>query len=219
MPRGRARRCRPTTERQAAALEARLHEARLQNLRSQLDPHFLFNALHAISALMGRDIVQARRMIARLSDLLRLSLSRRDAQRIPLDQELEMLALYLDVQRLRFGDRLQVELDVEPAARRARIPALTLQPLVENAVHHGVERRADAGRLQVRIRARDGLRIEVIDDGPGFAPGAVDGIGLGNLRARLEGLYGRRAALSWANADPGARVVVDLPLEEAGCDR
>src|SRR5262245_13158460 len=140
----------------ASQLEARLAEARLAALRTQLQPHFLFNTLHAISTLVHEDPEAADRMISRLSDLLRLTLERSDTPEIPLREELQYVDRYLEIQRIRFPDRLTVVIDVEPAALEAAVPTLILQPLVENAVRHGIAPRSAAGRIEIRGAHADG---------------------------------------------------------------
>ncbi|HEX2140367.1 MAG TPA: histidine kinase [Woeseiaceae bacterium] len=202
---------------QAAAqsqLQLMLQESRLENLRAQLDPHFLFNALNAISSLVVREPSRARHMIARLSGLLRMSLSQEGRGLVPLSQELELLGVYLEIQQLRFGDRLRVSLEIDDRAESAVLPRLLLQPLVENAVHHGIEQRAAAGRIDIHVGEESGhLRIAVLDDGPGFAPEATERVGLGNARARLALHFGDAASLTRENRpEGGACVQVVLPL-------
>src|SRR5919198_963693 len=175
----------------ASQLEARLAQAQLQVLRMQLQPHFLFNTLHSISALMHRDVKRADSMIAALSDLLRMSLRSVGVQEVELREEVEFLQRYLEIMTLRFGDRLTVTLDIDPAALDARVPTLVLQPLVENALRHGFSESVRAGRVRV-IVAREGsmLRCEVVDNGRGIAPsGLREGVGISNTRARLHHLY------------------------------
>ncbi len=177
----------------ASRLEARLAEARLDALKMQLQPHFLFNTLHAISALMHRDVAAADRMIARLSELLRLSLDTNGAQEVALSRELELLESYLEIERIRFQDRLTVDVDVAPEALGANVPNLLLQPLVENSIRHGIAKRRGPGRVEISAsRSGDTLELAVRDDGVGLATagGNGNGIGLGNTRLRLEQLYG-----------------------------
>src|SRR5690242_9119565 len=137
-------------ELRAAELEKRLAQAKLQALQMQLNPHFLFNTLHAISSLMHKDVEIADRMITRLSDLLRYALESTDAQEVPLRQELDFLRRYLEIEQTRFGDRLQVRMDIAPDTLEARVPNLVLQPLVENAIRHGIEPRARPGLIELR---------------------------------------------------------------------
>lgn len=198
----------------ASRLEALLHQAQLERLRSQLHPHFLFNALHAISALMGRDVRTARRMMAQLSELLRLSLEGDDEHLVPLGRELELLAIYVALQEARFGDRLRVEVDAPPAAREIPVPRLVLQPLVENSVHHALELRRSPCRVEVTARlVDDRLALRVCDDGPGFHGEVREGIGLGNTRQRLAALYGDAASFAVTNGESGgAEVTIELPL-------
>ena len=199
-------------------LEAALTLARLNALRMQLEPHFLFNALNSISSLVRRDPDGAERMLARLGDFLRLTLDESMPQKVELRQELEFLERYLDIERVRFRDRLRVNLEVPPALLDARVPYLLLQPLVENAIRHGVAERSGPGHVVVRATRQEArLRLEVEDDGAGFAsdveaPGF--GVGLSNIRARLEQLYGANGHLTiGARPEHGVRVTIDLPWE------
>jgi two-component system LytT family sensor kinase len=175
-------------------LERLFTEARLNALRMQLDPHFLFNALNTISSQVDRDPRMARTMIERLGDLLRRSLELRDKEEIALAEELAFLEHYLAIQRIRFGSRLKVDIDVDPAVRYAPVPCLILQPLVENAIRHGVSPRASGGRVVVSARGVDDrLQIRVVDDGVGLPEGwsleSSSGIGLSLTRERIRGLY------------------------------
>ena len=201
----------------AARLEASLVEARLSVLRGQLQPHFLFNTLNAIAVLTGEEPAKAHRMLLRLGDLLRISIDDDGRHEVPLSGELATLACYLDIQQVRFEERLKVTLDIQEAARDAAVPVLLLQPLVENAVRHGVDPNLAGG--EIIIRARDDaeqLVIEVRDNGRGLRPdaeGTAVGIGLANTRARLAQLYGDRARLSLESTpEGGVRVMVTLPL-------
>ena len=199
-----------------AQLEASLSEARLQALRSQLDPHFLFNTLNAVSALAAqgkRDEVVD--VVNRLSDLLRLALDEHRSQEISLERELQFLNLYLDIQRIRFGDRLAVQSDIAPETRHALVPTMLLQPLVENAVVHGIAGRAGPGRIGIRASRENGRLLLAVDDsGPGFPAGSPPtGIGLSNTRARLEQLYGRDHTFDVGPApDGGALVSIGIPF-------
>jgi len=177
-----------------AQLQARLAEARLQALQRQLHPHFLFNTLHAISALMHRDIDAADNMLARLSDLLRLTLERVTAQTVTLKDELDFINKYLDIERTRFGDRLQVSFVVEPDTLGASVPNFLLQPLVENALKHGIGPKIGGGRVEVRAHHNgEWLQLVVQDDGRGVPQDKIDafntGVGLSNTLSRLEHLY------------------------------
>ncbi len=205
-------------ELRVSRMETQLAQAQLQALRMQLQPHFLFNTLNAISALMHRDLDAAERMIARLSDFLRLTLEAGGAHEVPLRQELEFLRRYLEIEQTRFADRLDVQMDVEPAAMEARVPNLILQPLVENAIRHGIARSASAGRIEIAAHRRNGaLLLEVADDGPGLPRGtdrpAREGVGLSNTRARLAQLYGGTSELLLANRrEGGLRVSLTIPF-------
>jgi two-component system, LytTR family, sensor kinase len=197
-------------------LEASLAEARLAMLRMQLQPHFLFNTLNSIAALMRRDVDAADRMIARLAELLRHSLDTTGRREVTLREELETLARYLEIEQTRFADRLTVQYEVEPETLDALVPGLILQPIVENAVRHGVAQRPSAGLVALAARRDDGqLVIAVSDDGPGLAAShgaATPGIGLANTRARLEQLYGLQHGLDiYDRPDGGTDVVLRLP--------
>ncbi|HUM10288.1 MAG TPA: histidine kinase [Myxococcaceae bacterium] len=201
-------------ELRTAQLEASLQEAKLEALRSQLNPHFLFNALNSVSALMHRDVDAADAMLARIGELLRLTLASDGSQEIRLGEELELLDRYLDVERIRFAERLAVVMDVAPATLEARLPAFSLQPLVENAIHHGVASRDQGGRVTIVARRIDGrLQLRVADDGPG--PGVLpprEGVGLRNTRARLHQLYGESQELQLRQPPGGGcEVTVELP--------
>ncbi len=208
------------TELAAARLEARLTRARLDALRDRLHPHFLFNTLHTISALMDDDVPAARRTVAELSDLLRMALDDEGGDpETSLERELELTGLYLSIMRTRFPDRLRVQVDVDARARGARVPRLLLQPLVENAVRHGLGPSMSAGTLRIRARVEGGdLFVRVEDDGVGLpAPPPPEGEGLRNTRARVAALYGDRQSLVLEGA-PGAgtAVTVTLPYAPAG---
>jgi len=210
-------------ELRATQLETQLAQAQLQALKMQLHPHFLFNTLHAISALMDDDIKGARRMIARLSELLRLTLEGAGRQEVSLRQELDALERYLEIEQIRFQDRLTVHLAVEPETLDASVPNLVLQPIVENAVRHGIAPRSSAGRIEIRAERRDGMiELQVIDDGPGLHPygeGSAEefkeGIGLANTRARLRRLYGDEHRIEIKDADEGGLVVkLSIPFRQ-----
>jgi two-component sensor histidine kinase len=197
-------------------LKNSLTHARLEVLRNELQPHFLFNALHSISTLMHRNVEAADEMIAQLGDLLRLSLERKSVQEAPLREELAVLAPYLSILRIRFGDRLSIGVDVDPALLEATVPLFLLQPLVENAIRHGIDRRAGAGRIEIRARSvDDSIEIRVADDGAGLTQnGFREGIGLSNIRLRLEQLYGARGSMSLnGNPDSGTEVAVKIPRQ------
>ena len=208
-------------ELQASRLEAQLAQAQLQALKMQLHPHFLFNTLHAISVLVRKGSNQeAVRMLAVLSDLLRMTLDDQGAQEVSLKQELEFLERYLELEQIRFQDRLQVQLDIAPETLDARIPNLILQPLVENAIRHGIARAVAGGQVHVRAcRERGRLRVEVRDDGPGLAgdeSGRMEGVGLSNTRERLERLYGAEHRFSVGNGEHGGAVaIVEIPFVPA----
>ncbi len=203
----------------ASRLEARLAMARLEALQMQLHPHFLFNTLHAISALMYRNVEGADRMLARLSDLLRLTLDSAGVQEVPLQREMECLDKYLEIEQVRFGDRLRVRRAIAPETLDALVPNLVLQPLVENAVRHAIASRESGGTIEVVARREgEALAIEVRDDGPGIAGPIREGIGMANTRARLEQLYGDGQTFHAGNAPGGGfqvRLTVPVRLEPA----
>jgi two-component system, LytTR family, sensor kinase len=209
------------SELRASQLETQVATARLGALKAQLQPHFLFNTLNAIVVLVrqqkGR---QAEETLARFSDLLRAVLADMDAQEVPLARELEYLRLYLSIEQLRFSDRLSVDIDVQPDLLDAAVPHMGLQPIVENAIKHGIGRRATAGRIRIRaFRQGESLHVEVHDDGPGFTASGVGGgmgLGLTNTRARLRQLYGDAAELRAGDGvDGGATVMMVLPFHIA----
>lgn len=209
-------------ELRASQLEAKLAQAQLEVLKMQLHPHFLFNTLHAISTLIHRDPDAADEMVAQLSDLLRMTLANIGIQEVTLQQELEFLHRYLDIQKMRFQDRLEVIVDVPHETLDLLVPNQVLQPIVENAVRHGVDARSGQGRIEVRARTTDHmLELTVRDDGPGLNPtpppqGGLRerrGIGLSNTRARLRELYGPAATLSLENHPTGGTLVtLSIPL-------
>lgn len=203
----------------AAALESELTRSKLEALRSQLRPHFLFNTLNAISVFIPEDAARAQQMLFRLSTLLRRSLEE-ESHEVALRRELAYVNDYLDIQRERFGDRLSIVVSVDPAVLDAQVPVFLLQPLLENAIEHG---KADDRRTTIALsagRERDMLHIVLTDDGPGIADSGAPhhGIGLGNTRARLLHLYGPGATLELRGQEPpashGARVEIRIPLRE-----
>lgn len=202
-----------------ADLERRLAEARLMALQMQLNPHFLFNTLHTISALVHKDPDEADEMIARLSELLRLALENTDAHEVSLHEELDFLQRYLEIEQTRFGERLKVIRHVEPDALDARVPNLLLQPLLENAIRHGVESLSRPGRIELRAwREGNRLCLEVSDNGEGVAAGQVvrPGVGLSNTRSRLRHLYGDRQTFRLRRRPEGGLTVsITLPFVPA----
>jgi signal transduction histidine kinase len=204
----------------ATQLETRLIEAQLNTLQQQLHPHFLFNTLHAISALMHRDVDAADRTLMRLSDLLRMSLENSGQQEIALHAELDFLGKYLQIEQTRFADRLLVRYDVQPEALNTLVPNLILQPLVENAIKHGIAKKAGPGHIDVSAR-RDGdmLLLEVRDDGVGLPEDALTalqkGIGVSTTRARLQYLFGADYRFEFHRRTSGLSVVVGIPWRSA----
>jgi hypothetical protein len=207
-------------ELQAARLSEQLTGARLELLTATLQPHFLFNSLQAVSTLMHRDVAAADAMIGGLSDLLRRSITDGAAE-VPVREEMELVRCYLSIMHVRFGDRLTSELRVDPGAEDALVPRLILQPLVENAIRHGIARRPGAGRVRVEASAEaDRLLLRVADDGPGGAHHGGgferEGTGLSNTRLRLRERFGDDHALRVSNGDgEGLEVRLELPLRRA----
>lgn len=205
-------------ELKASRLETQLALSHLELLKTQLHPHFLFNTLNAISALMHKDVDAADRMIALLADLLRLAIDKDERHQVPLHTELEFLERYLEIEKIRFRDRLRVTLEIEPECLGAQVPKLILQPLVENSIRHGIAVRAAAGRVEIHARRRgDHLDLVVSDDGPGLPqdPKTLrEGVGLANTRARLEQLYGDEHRFEMGDGPTGGlRVLVSIPFE------
>ena len=207
-------------------LEHSFSEARLNALRMQLDPHFLFNALNTISSHVERDPKLTRRMIEHLGDLLRMSLESKDRQEVPLAEELAFLEHYLEIQKIRFGDQLKVVMDVAPEIKYAAVPSMFIQPLVENAIRHGISRRAAGGTIIVRAKPLgERLEIRVLDDGVGLPLGwrieESEGLGLSITRQRIAGLHpngtGRFAVRN--RAEGGTEVEVSLPLRLVGDEK
>lgn len=198
-------------DQRAQQLENELVAARLEAMKGHLQPHFLFNTLHAIGVTAPHDGVAAARMITHLGDLLRKTLDSRKSQLVPLREEVELLRPYLEIQKLRFADRLTVHIDVPEALRECLVPSLMLQPIVENAIKHGIETKSGAGRIAIRARAEDdAVVVEVQDDGRGLASGRYDpsrdGIGLSTTRARIAKLYDGRGGFALAPAPQGGAI-------------
>ena len=208
------------SERTAERLTAGLTEARLQALKMQLQPHFLFNTLNAISALIPAEAQPARRMVARLGDLLRISLEHEETQEVTLREELVFLEPYLEIEQARLQERLTIAMQIAPDTLDARVPHLLLQPLVENAIRHGISSRIEPGRVEISAgRAVDGrsLCLEVRDDGPGIERNSElrtrKGVGLTNVQSRLQELYGDEHSFTLTNhPDGGVVVKISLPL-------
>jgi two-component system LytT family sensor kinase len=202
----------------ASRLEAELARAQLQALKMQLHPHFLFNTLNAISELVHEDPDTAERMVIRLSDFLRLTLDHLGIPEVPLMMEIDFLKRYLEIEKMRFEDRLEVEFDVQPAALHGRVPNLILQPIVENALKHGLSKISGVGRLRIRANSVGGkLFLRVADNGPGISnngrPKLREGIGLSNTRRRLDQAYGKDHIFSISNAEGGGcQVTIELPM-------
>ena len=207
-------------ELKASELRTQLVQSQLEALKMQVHPHFLFNTLHSISAMLSKDTEGARKMITRLGDFLRLTLENSGLMEVTLQQEIEFLNGYLEIERIRFQDRLTTDIRVDPEVLDVRVPNLILQPLVENAMRHAVGN-SKSGRVEVVAAPRNGVvRIEVRDNGPGIqSDGVLDvgrgrGVGLANTQARLVGLYGDAATFELSNNPSGGLVVtLEIPRE------
>ena len=218
-------------EEQTQALQAELAQAQLQALRMQVNPHFLFNTLNAIAVLVrGGETSKAGRTLRLLSDMLRATFKGADVQMAPLREEIDLVERYLEIEEIRFGDRLRVEIEVDPDVSEVPVPYLLLQPLVENAVRHGIAPHAEAGVVRVSARptttqGQKGVELVVADSGPGFPKdpetllAESEGVGLANTKRRLETLYGDAHVFELGTAaEGGARVTLQLPLD-AGPDQ
>jgi two-component system LytT family sensor kinase len=213
-----------------AEAQLQIAQAQLQALKMQLHPHFLFNTLNSISALLDEDVEAADEMLARLGDLLRLTLTNSGAQEVALQEELEFLRCYLEIERVRFQDRLTVHMDIDPVSLDALVPNLILQPIVENAIRHGIASRIAPGRIEIRAaRAGDMLQLQVKDNGPGIRNKSIqnqsiqmqaeavvtnrEGVGLSNTRARLKQLYGVRHRFELSDAVGGGLLLtIEIPF-------
>jgi signal transduction histidine kinase len=201
-------------------LESQLSLAQLQALKMQLHPHFLFNTLHSISALLNKDADAARKMITRLGDFLRLTLENSGSQEVTLEQEMAFLVCYLEIERIRFQNRLVTRMDIAPETLDAKLPNLILQPIVENAIRHGIAPRSTPGFIEIEAKHQNGsLRIQVRDNGPGLSTHRTSenlfrkGLGLANTKTRLERLYGAVHLLDLTNnPDGGLIVTLEIPF-------
>ncbi len=199
-----------------AELQRQASDAQLRSLQAQIEPHFLFNTLANVVSLIDAAPDKARLMLERLIDLLRASLAASRSDRTTLGQEAALVAAYLDILSIRMGERLDYSIEVPDHLAGARIPPLSLQPLVENAIKHGLEPKVDGGRVRLVARGADGaLQLDVEDDGLGFSPSSASGVGLSNLRDRLASLYGEQARLVIEEIAGGTRVRLTIPQELA----
>jgi sensor histidine kinase YesM len=203
-----------------AEAQLQVAQAQLQALKMQLHPHFLFNTLNSVSALLDEDVEAADEMLARLGDLLRLTLANSGAQEVTLQEELEFLRCYLEIERVRFQDRLAVSMEIDPLTLDALVPNLILQPIVENAIRHGIALRIAPGRIEIcAARRGDRLQLRVRDNGPGIqskadAITAREGVGLSNTRARLRQLYGPDHAFELSDAAGGGlQLTIEIPFQ------
>ena len=208
-------------ELKASQLRTQLVQSQLEALKMQVQPHFLFNTLHSISALLSKDTDGARKMITRLGDFLRLTLENSGSMEVTLQQEIEFLHGYLEIERVRFQDRLTTEIKIDPAVLDARVPNLILQPIVENAMRHAIVN-SRSGHVEITAAPRNGVvRIEVNDNGPGLQVDRTletrrgKGLGLTNTQARLTGLYGTSARFEMTNRSSGGlTVMIEIPRHE-----
>jgi two-component system LytT family sensor kinase len=202
-----------------SSLKTQLAQAQLRAMKMQLHPHFLFNTLHSISSLVLEDPPKANSMIARLGDFLRLTLENSDQQLISLKEETEFLRCYLEIEQVRFGDRLTVTFQLESQTVSAQVPHLILQPVVENAVQHAIAPRAARGHITIEAKRLNSLlRLEVRDNGPGISSNGdlvgMKGVGLSNVRARLDQIYGSDFRFELTNArDGGLTVLIEIPFQ------
>jgi LytS/YehU family sensor histidine kinase len=200
----------------ASEMESRLTQAQLNSLKMQLQPHFLFNTLHAISALIKEDPQTAESMLARLSELLRFSLRSGNLQEVPLREEMKILDLYLDIERMRFHDRLTILTDIESQVMSAYVPNLILQPLVENSIRHGISKHLGSGVITIRAKKmNDSLLMVVQDNGKGIPDHIREGVGLSTTRARLQQLYGSHHQFEMSSGEEkGVVVSIQIPYRE-----
>ena len=202
-------------QREKLQLQHALTESKLQALRAQLNPHFLFNAMNSVSCLLHRDTAAADQMLSRVANLLRLTLARDDSREIGLLEEVELAEEYLEIQKIRFGSRMKLEIDIDDDVLEARVPNMLLQPLVENACVHGVARTRGDCRVELRAKAEsEDLVISIYNDGPSVRPDwkAHGGIGMRNTMERLSLLYKGSAKMELGNFREGVRLVVRIPL-------
>ena len=212
---------RRTAELDALRAQVLARETRLRTLQQQLNPHFLFNCLNSLRGMIDEDRNRARQMVTRLAELLRSSLRQDESNSIPLDEELATVDAYLELESVRFEERLRIRRDIDPAARSALVPPMLVQGLVENALKHGISSLPSGGDLTLRIaRAGDLLLIDVLNPGT-LSSQSGNGIGLANARERLRLLYGPRAELTLTEDQPGsvhAGVVLPFESMEAACE-
>jgi two-component system, LytTR family, sensor kinase len=208
-------------ELRASQLEGQLAKARLQALKAQLDPHFFFNTMNSISSLMHRDIEKADAMIAGLSNLFRLNLQRGDEQEVTLGEEMEFLEQYLELQQLRFGSRIKIDVRTDPELHDVLVPSMVLQPLVENAMIHGVASSSESMLLEITAREHNGMcRITIYNSGSSLPENFKPGLGIANTRARLQWLYGEKSSLQLNNLQAGGVLAeVKLPLRKRPSQR
>ncbi len=200
-------------------LEKQLADAQLQALKMQLHPHFLFNTLNSVSALMYKDVAAAEEMILKLTNFLHMTLESSGAQEVTLQKELDFLNYYLQIEQIRFQDRLAIEMEIDPATLDARVPNLIMQPIVENAIRHGIATRSEQGHIEIRTGKSNGhLQLQVQDNGPGLGTEYEDvreGVGLSNTRMRLQQIYGDDFRFDLSNAPEGGVIAtLELPFQK-----
>jgi signal transduction histidine kinase len=195
-------------------LESRISQVELKALRMQLQPHFLFNTLNSISALIHKNPEAADLMLTRLSDLLRFTLDKSAKQKVTLDEEMEFISAYLEIQKIRYGDRLKIQIDIPDETKFIEVPVLILQPTVENSVIHSLEKRNEPTELSIKSELKNNsLQIIIKDNGPGLKQNYVEGIGMQNTRIRLEQLYGNSSEYFFENSDHGLSTKITIPIE------
>lgn len=196
---------------------SRSAKSELQALKTQLQPHFLFNTLNSISALQMTDAEAANRMTARLGEFLRFTLDSSGANEVPLRREVEFLKSYLEIERIRFQERLTVRFDIDPGTLDCAVPSLILQPIVENAIRHGIASQLVSGQIEISAARQNGtLRLQVRNDGRGLAPGGEERVGIRNTKARLRRLYGDRSQFDMVNAPAGGvLVIIEIPVHQS----
>jgi two-component system, LytTR family, sensor kinase len=200
-------------------LEKQLADAQLQALKMQLHPHFLFNTLNSVSALMYKDVEAAEEMVRKLTNFLHMTLESSGSQEVTLEKELDFLNYYLQIEQIRFQDRLAIEMKIDPATLDARVPNLIMQPIVENAIRHGIATRSAHGHIQISSQRQNGvIQLQVLDNGPGLEQenGEIrEGVGLSNTRLRLQQIYGNAYRFDLVNApEGGVLATVELPYQK-----
>ena len=199
----------------ATLLEAKLAQAELNALKMQLQPHFLFNTLNAISVLVHKDPESADEMITRLSDLLRLTLDKFGQKKVTLKEEIDFINSYLDIQKIRYKDRLNIKMNISPSTIDLEVPALILQPVIENSIKHAVEPSSKQTNISISTFIdKNYLNIEITDNGPGINDNINEGVGIKNIKARLEQMYGENKLFSMSDSEGGVKTIIQIPVEQ-----